>query len=87
VYSKDFVIEQGNTINVVIGGKDVVIDYDDEFDSLTAFFNDTNAPVRDVDIFGYIDDGIQLSRVNTLKSKLFWFIFVEFFPDTDVNRV
>ncbi len=87
VYSKDFVIEQGNTINVVIGGEEVVVDYDEEFDSLTAFFNDTNAPVSDVDIFGYIDDGTQLSRVNTLKSKLFWFIFVEFFPDTDVNRV
>lgn len=87
VYSKDFVIEQGNTINVVIGGEEVVVDYDEEFDSLTAFFNDTNAQVRDVDIFGYIEDGTQLSRVNTLKSKLFWFIFVEFFPDTDVNRV
>ena len=28
----------------------------------------------------------RLARVNTLKSRLFWFIFVEFFPGTDVNR-
>ncbi|MFT7461614.1 MAG: hypothetical protein ACI909_004317, partial [Planctomycetota bacterium] len=39
VYSKDFVKEQGNNINVVIGGEEIVIDYDDKFDSLTAYFN------------------------------------------------
>jgi hypothetical protein len=87
VYSKDFVKAQGNTINVVIGGENVVVDYDDEFDSLTAFFNDTDDVVSNVDIFGLTDKGLQLSRVNTLKSRLFWFIFVEFFPETDVNRV
>ncbi|MFT7459626.1 MAG: hypothetical protein ACI909_002308 [Planctomycetota bacterium] len=40
-----------------------------------------------MDVFGTTHNGIQLERVNTLKSKLFWFIFVEFFPETDVNRV
>ncbi len=44
-------------------------------------------PVSDVDIFGKTGDGRQLERVNTLKSKMFWFIFAEFYPETDVNRV
>lgn len=86
-YSKDFVISQGKTINVVIGGKEIVIDYDEEFDSLTAFFNTTGEAVTDVDIFGNTESGVQLDRVNTLKSSLFWFIFAEFYPHTDVNRV
>ncbi len=86
-YSKDFVIAQGNRINVVIGGEDIVINYDAKLDTLTAFFNRTGAAVTDIDVFGKTDDGLQLDRVNTLKSRLFWFIFVEFYPDTDVNRV
>ena len=86
-YTKQFVNAQGNAINVDIGGKAVVIDYDPQFDVLTAFFADGGKRVSDVDIFGLTDDGRQLERVNTLKSKMFWFIFVEFYPETDVNRV
>jgi uncharacterized protein DUF3179 len=86
-YSKDFIIEQGNTINVEIGGEKIVIDYDQHFDSVTAFFNNNDLPVDEVDIFGKTNDGTVLNRVNTLKSRLFWFIFAEFFPNTDVNRI
>ncbi len=87
VYSKDFVIDQGAPINVVIGGQAVVVDYDTEYDVVTAFFNTTGDVVRDVDIFGETAGGRKLKRVNSLKSKLFWFIFAEFYPGTDVNRV
>ena len=87
-YTKEFVKQQGNTINVEIGGKAIVVDYDPQLDVLTAFFGrDGDALVSDVDIFGKTDDGRQLERVNTLKSKMFWFIFAEFYPETDVNRV
>lgn len=86
-YSKDFIIAQGNLINVGIGGRAVVIYYAPEYDSVAAFFNTTGAPVTRVDLFGKLPDGTQLPRVNTLKSRFFWFIFVEFYPDTDVNRV
>ena len=86
-YSKDFILAHGNTINVEIGGRPVVIDYDPELDSVAAFFNTSNAPVTDVDIFGQLSDGTRLPRVNTLKSRLFWFIFAEFYPQTDVNRI
>ena len=87
VYSKDFIIEQGNNINVEIGGTPIVVDYDPEFDVVSAFFNTTDVDVTDIDIFGNTGNGGQLERVNTLKSRLFWFIFAEFYPDTDVNRV
>ncbi len=86
-YSKDFVMQQGGPINTTIGGESVVVAYDSQFDVVTAFFNDTGTEVTEVDIFGMTSAGEKLERVNTLKSKLFWFIFAEFFPDTDVNRV
>ena len=87
VYSKDFIIAQGNNINVEIGGKPIVVHYDSEFDVVSAFFNVTDADVTDIDVFGNTGNGDKLERVNTLKSRLFWFIFAEFYPDTDVNRV
>ena len=86
-YSKDFIIKQGNNINVEIGGEPIVVDYDPEFDSVAAFFNTTDGDVTEVDIFGNTGTGEKLDRVNTLKSRLFWFIFAEFYPGTDVNRV
>lgn len=87
VYSKDFVIEQGGLINVEIGGQPVVVYYDSENDSVAAFNNTTGSKVEKVDLFGNLPDGGKLSRVNTLKSRIFWFIFIEFFPEADVNRV
>jgi hypothetical protein len=85
-YSKEFIQAQGNIINVTVGGRSVVIAFDPALDCVTAFFNTTGGPVTSVDTFGNLPDGNRLARVNTLKSRLFWFIFVEFFPTTDVNR-
>ncbi|NKB36904.1 MAG: DUF3179 domain-containing protein [Gammaproteobacteria bacterium] len=87
VYSKDFMKAQAGPVNVVIGGETVVVDYDEQFDSVTAFFNPTGQDIDEVDVFGQTADGQKLERVYSLKSKLFWFIFAEFYPDTDVNRV
>ena len=87
-YTKEFVRKHGNTINVEIGGRPVVIDYDSRLDVLCAFFNSAGMPaVTKIDARGKTEDGRQLKRVDTLKSKLFWFIFAEFYPHTDVNRV
>jgi hypothetical protein len=87
VYSKDFLSKQGQPVNVNIGGKEVIVDYDEDYDSVTAFLNTTGEDVVDIDIFGNTGDGVKLKRVSTLKSRLFWFIFAEFYPETDVNRV
>ncbi len=85
-YSIGFIKQQGNIINTIIGGAPIVINYDTQLDIVTAFFKNDEAPVKKINVFGKIPGGVQLERVNTLKSKLFWFVFVEFYPDTDVNR-
>ena len=39
-----------------------------------------------IDFYGHSDQG-QLKRVETLKSGMFWHVWVEFFQHTDINRV
>jgi hypothetical protein len=86
-YSKDFIISRGNLINTQIGGRGIVIAYDPQYDIVTAFYNDTGAPVTAVDVRGISATGQVLPRVATLKSDAFWFIWANFYPDTDVNRI
>ena len=43
-------------------------------------------PVTQIDFFGNSDQG-PLKRVETLKSGMFWHVWVEFFQHTDINRV
>lgn len=85
-YTKEFIQGRGGLINVTIGGRDTVISYDHRYDVVTAWHNHSGKEVAAVDVFGRTSDGRQLQRVNTLKSKLFWFIFAEFYPGADVNR-
>ncbi len=86
-YTADFIRSQGGVINVQVGGRDVVLAYDERWDAIGAFYNDTGAPLAAVSIMGETADGARLSRVETLKSDVFWFIWANFFRDTDVNRV
>ena len=86
-YTKEFVIGSGNIVNTAIGGRPIVIAYDEQYDSLVAFYNDTGKPVPAVNVAGEFTDGHTLKRVETLKSGIFWFIWANFFRDTDVNRV
>ncbi|MFQ3345983.1 MAG: hypothetical protein ACI89A_000520 [Porticoccaceae bacterium] len=39
-----------------------------------------------MDIFGSSNAG-QMARVETLKSRIFWFIWRDFYRKTDVNRI
>jgi len=84
-YTQDFLVENGNLVNAMIGGRDVVIVWDPIHESLGAWYNDSGYPVTRIDIFGVSDQGI-LRRVETLKPGLFWHVWVEFFRDTDINR-
>jgi hypothetical protein len=85
-YTKDFVEEQSGVLNVTIGDRPVVINYDAGYDSIGAFYNDSGAAVGEVDYFGNSDRGT-LERVESLKSGVFWFIWRDFNKSTDVNRV
>ena len=85
-YTKQFVQQRGGLLNVEIGGRPLVIYHDREFDSIAAYYNDSGASVSSVDLFGNSDQG-ELTRVETMKSGIFWFIWYDFFKSTDVNRI
>lgn len=85
-YTRDFVIDSGNIVNTTVGGRNIVVAFDEQYDSIVAFYNDTGAPVDAVDVRGELGDGRALERLETMKSEIFWFIWANFFKTTDVNR-
>lgn len=84
-WTDDFVVEQGNLINAVVGGQPLVVAWDPIFESLNVWINDTGAPVPEIDFFGNIQGG-KLERSPDVKAGLFWHVWAEFFPHTDINR-
>jgi len=85
-YTDDFIIENDGLINATIGGRDIVVYYDPKYESVGAYYNDSGAPIQEIDFFGHCEQG-QLKRVETLKPGLFWHVWVEFFQHTDINRI
>ena len=85
-YTDDFIGENKGLINATIGGRDIVVAYDPIHESVGAWYNDSGIPVTKIDFFGNSDQG-QLKRVETLKSGMFWHVWVEFFQHTDINRI
>ena len=84
-YTKDFVMEQAAPINVNIGGKEVVISYDNEYESLGIFYNNTGKSISEINFFGETSFG-KLPRVETVKAGAYWIIWANFFPETHINR-
>ena len=85
-WTDDFVVEQNNVVNAEVAGQPLVVAWDPRYESLGVWYNDTGAPVTEIDFFGNTSTG-QLKRVEVLKSGLFWHVWAEFFPHTDVNRI
>ena len=85
-YTEDFIVEQGGVVNAVIGERKVVIARDPIYESVGAYYNDGDAPVTSIDFFGNSDQGV-LRRVERLKAGLFWHVWAEFYPNTDIDRV
>ncbi|NDR55676.1 MULTISPECIES: DUF3179 domain-containing (seleno)protein [Aliiruegeria] len=86
-WTDDFVVSQGNTVNAVVGGQPLVVSWSPLFESMNVWVNDTGADVAEVDIYGKTPDGHQLARSADVKAGLFWHVWAEFFPHTDINRV
>jgi len=85
-YTDDFLIQQGQPVNAVVGGRAIVVDYDQRFESIGIWYNDYEVPITVIDIYGRSEQGVH-SRVETLKPGMFWHVWVEYFPHTDINRV
>ncbi len=85
-WTDDFVVENGSIVNADVGGKPVVVAWHPKYESLGVWYNATGAPVTEIDFFGNTAAG-KLERVETLKPGMFWHVWVEFFPHTDINRI
>ena len=85
-YTDDFIAENDGLINVKIGAKDIVLSYHPKYESVGAWYNDSGSAIKEIDFFGNSDQGL-LKRVESLKSGMFWHVWVNFFPHTDINRV
>lgn len=84
-WTDDFIVANGWLVNATVGGRDLVVSLDPEFESLGVWYNDSGLPVTRCDFRGNSDQG-QLTRVETLRAGLFWHVWAEFFPHTDINR-
>jgi len=85
-WTDDFVVANGCVVNTVVGGQPLVVAWDPLFESLNVWINDTGKPVTEIDFFGKTKDGT-LGRSPDVKPGLFWHVWAEFFPHTDINRV
>ncbi|WP_170517250.1 DUF3179 domain-containing (seleno)protein [Ruegeria atlantica] len=85
-WTDDFVIDNNWIVNATVGGRDVVVSLDPKYESLGVWYNDSDQLVSHCDFWGVSDQG-QLQRVETLRAGIFWHVWSEFFPDTDINRV
>jgi hypothetical protein len=86
-WTDDFAVAQGNIVNATVGGTAVVVAWDSIYESLGVYYNHTGAPVQSIDFFGKTDSGETLPRVETLRPGMFWHVWAEFFPKTEINRV
>ena len=86
-YTEGFVRDNGNVVNASIGGENVVIAWDEQYESLGVYHNTTGEEVSAVDFFGVTNTGAMLPRVSTVKAGAFWVVWANFFPQTDLNRV
>ncbi len=78
-------VANGNILKAQVGGQVLVIAWDPVFESLNIWVNDTGAPVKQIDLFCKTPDG-SLQRFADVKAGLFWHVWSEFFPHTDINR-
>lgn len=82
----DFVVENGGLINATVAGQALVVSWDPIFESLNVWINDTGKPVNQIDFWGKTPDA-ELRRSPDVKPGMFWHVWAEFFPHTDINRI
>ena len=86
-YTEEFVRDNNNVVNATIGGEDIVIAWDEQYQSLGVYYNLTGEEVTEINFFGETDTGVVFPRVETVKAGAYWVVWANFFPETDLNRV
>lgn len=85
-YTIPFVKEQGNLLNVLVGDRNIVVHWDEEYESLGIWYNDSDTAVSSMNFFGQSNVGNH-ERVENVKAGCFYGMWFNFFPQTDVNRL
>lgn len=85
-YTPAFVRQQKSPINTKVGGRDVVIAYDEDFESLGVYYNNSGSSISMIDFFGDTPAG-KMPRVETVKAGAYWIVWSHFFKETDINRI
>jgi len=83
-YSEKYIREQGNIINTNVGGRDIVASYDPEYESVNIWYNDSGKAIKKIDFFGKSDQS-ELKRVETVKAGLYWFVWINYYPESQLN--
>ena len=84
-YTEDFIRDNNNLINATVGDRGIVVAYDPEFKSVGVYYNDSDQAVSEINFWGESDQG-KLQRVETVKAGLYWCVWVNYYPETDLNR-
>ena len=84
-YTEDFIRGQDGPLNVEIGGRDIVVVYHEDFDSVGMYRNESGQPVSRIAFGGESDRG-PLPRLETMKAQAYWVVWQNFFPQSEVNR-
>ena len=84
---KEFVEKGENGVrNFSLGGQPLVASWDANYHTLGIFKRPNEDIVNNnIDVYGKGENGEQFERLNTVKAGLFWFVWQNFFPQTDVN--
>lgn len=86
-YTEEFVLAQGGLINAAVGGRAIIIAWDAEYESMGVYYNDTGKSIDAIDFWGVTPTGARLPRVETVKAECYWCVWVNYFPETDLNRI
>ena len=84
-FTADFIKGAGYPLNIVLGGQRLVVGWQPEEDCITAFYRPGDRPVTELDFRGQSDRG-KLQRFESLFPGLYWFVWVNFHPDTLLNE-
>ena len=84
-WTTDFIKQNGGVMNIRMGDRDIVVAYHKEQDSVGMYVNTSGKPVQSIEFGGQSDQGL-LPRLETMKAAVFWIVWQNFFPQTEVNR-